>query len=476
MTSPVIDSRGDLIDRLQRIAPPGQTELDPRTVQRLAAVTADLVHHHGDRALQAFTRFVAISRRGLPPFEQATLDQLEGETILVTGGSGYIGTALLEELKKLNPARLVSVARGETVPVRRVQGVDYLKADVRNANALDRLLADVRPTVVFHLAAQRDPSLAEQEEARTISTNVLGTKQMLTAARAGGVRLFIYASTGKALRFHSNDIYAASKKAGEWLVTDAAAEGEMACGIVRFTHVTNNSVIRRNLLRWAEQKTPARIHHPHVSFYLQSALESSQLLVAAALEANGGTTYVHAIRDLGEPVDLLDLALGMGIALDRPLPIYLCGFEAGYESQSHPALYDPRYSLECSPLLNGLEAASASPSQVNPALDRVEIDFVERGQAERLEILELCCLNSNPEELRSALGSLSWELLAARLPRLSPTARRRALARTAEVAHQFDLSEEHIQTTEAIAASLPERNEESKIARLLPDDVREKAF
>jgi len=77
---------------------------------------------------------------------------------------------------------------------------------------------------VFHVAAQRDPGLAEVEVHRTVSTNVLGTRTVLTAAAEAGLPQVVCASTGKALRPYSPDMYTARSRPA------AAAERAAAAG------------------------------------------------------------------------------------------------------------------------------------------------------------------------------------------------------------------------------------------------------
>ena len=86
---------------------------------------------------------------------------------------------------------------------------------------------------------------------RTVSTNVLGTRNVLEAAGAAGVPQVVCASTGKALRPYSPDVYTASKRAAEWVASNVAGRGELLCSAARFTHVLDNSVIYRRLLGWA---------------------------------------------------------------------------------------------------------------------------------------------------------------------------------------------------------------------------------
>jgi FlaA1/EpsC-like NDP-sugar epimerase len=110
--------------------------------------------------------------------------------VLVTGGTGCIGSTLMTQLAARRPGRLVSVSRGVTRGWSRHEGAEYRRADVRDRAAMDELMREIRPDLVFHVAAQRDPGLAEVEVHRTVSTNVLGTRTVLSAvaAAAAGAR------------------------------------------------------------------------------------------------------------------------------------------------------------------------------------------------------------------------------------------------------------------------------------------------
>src|ERR1700728_1850844 len=164
---------------------------------------------------------------------------------------GETGSEIMAQLAARCSGRLVSVSRGVTNDRPRHPRAEYLHADVRDHAAIAELIGDVRPDLLFHVAAQRDPGLAELEVHRTVSTNVLGTRNVLTAAAAAGVPQVVCASTGKALRPYSPDMYPASKRVAEWLVAAAAGSSSgTTYSTARFTHVVDNSIIHGRLLDW----------------------------------------------------------------------------------------------------------------------------------------------------------------------------------------------------------------------------------
>jgi GDP-4-dehydro-6-deoxy-D-mannose reductase len=106
---------------------------------------------------------------------------------LVTGASGFIGSHLVELL----------VAQGHTVYAlrRRVNdvtasgnGLTFLTCDILDREGLFKLVADIRPDTVFHLAAQSSPRVSWEDPEKTFRTNVFGTLYLLDAIRATDVR------------------------------------------------------------------------------------------------------------------------------------------------------------------------------------------------------------------------------------------------------------------------------------------------
>jgi NAD(P)-dependent dehydrogenase (short-subunit alcohol dehydrogenase family) len=339
--------------------PEGRESLDPHEAELLRPLTQALGAARPG-AHREYLRFQAVCEREIDLPRPEAAGWVAGRDVLVTGGTGCIGSMLMEQLAQLGPRRLVSLSRGVTTPRRLVPDAEYLHMDIRDWAGIAGVFARRRPQVVFHLAAQRNPGLAEVDVHRTVTTNVFGTRNVLDAATAHGAEDVVIASTGKALRPYSPDVYAASKRAAEWLTARAAARGTTRIGAVRFTHVVDNSIIAQRLHRWCKNGV-IRLHGTEIDFYVQSATESAQLLLSAGLGSRPDVLRMHALRDLGWPVNLLDLTLGMIAETRSKSPIYIAGYESGYERTPFPALYDPRTAGGISPLINAFEAASTGP-------------------------------------------------------------------------------------------------------------------
>jgi len=439
----------EIISAMHEAAPPGQDQLDHPVLGELRSLTQALIAACPG-AGEEYARFLALGQRCIAVPEAELAAWLGGATVLVTGGTGCIGSALMAQVARWRPGRLVSVSRGVTDGWPRLAGAQYVHADIRDRRGLAAVFDEIRPDLVFHVAAQRDPGLAEHEVHRTVSTNVLGTRQVIAAAENSGVSHVVFASTGKALRPYSREVYTASKRAAEWLVAGAAARGSAIYSAARFTHVVDNSIIRQRLLAWSERGA-LRLHAADIMFYAQSALESAQLLLCAGVAARRGTLRAHAISDLGWPVSLLDLALGTLARTGSEAPIYFSGYDPGYESRPFPGLYDPLTAGQLSPLLSAFEAAGVDQAAGRPT-DAFALRFGSYPQDDDglLRALQDACDTGASAAVRAELDALSWWLLDAALAVVP----RDTLLRVARLTAQFDreLSPSHRRILAAVQA------------------------
>ena len=431
-----------IVDEMRAAVAPGQQDLDAASVKRLRELTKSLVAARRDEALVEYERFLSVIKREICLPKERLAARLDGAVILVTGGTGCVGSALIAQLATFRPARIVSVSRGVTRGWSKHSAAEYVCADIRDRPRLEALIAEIRPDVIFHVASQRDPGLAETLVHQTVTTNVFGARNVLAAAAAAGVGHVVCASTGKALRPFSPDTYTASKRVAEWVAHGFVSSGALSCSAVRFTHVVDNSIIHQRLQEWAASSAVIRLHSPQIAFYVQSAVESAQLLLLASLGEGTGQLPIHAITDLGWPVSLLDLALGVLAARDSAAPVYISGYDPGYEEVPFPGLYDPATAGELSPLFNAFEAAAVVPPDC-PMTDAFGAAFAPQDRAAELatELAGVCGRTEDRDQVRAALRELSWALLDATLA----AAPRQALARSARMAerHTATLTAEH---------------------------------
>ena len=440
-----------IIEAMRQAVPPARPALDDADASALRKLTGELVEARTGASAE-YERYRSIASRELCLPEQAVASRIEGATVLVTGGTGCVGSALMAQLARLRPGRLASVSRGRTLGWPVQPGAEYRQADITSAAAIREVIADVGPDVIFHVAAQRSPALAETEVRGTVAANTAGARNVLRAAAETGVPQVVCASTGKALRPYSPEVYTASKRAAEWMGADLAASTGMLLSAARFTHVVDNSIVHERLRAWAgDRRASMRLHGEDISFYAQSAVESAQLLLTAMAGAVPGEFRVHAITDLGWPVCLLDVAVGVLRETGSRTPLYISGYDPGYEEVAFPGLYDPATAGDVSPLMNAFETAAAVPS-VCPRTDAFRLEFAPDPAAVKLLDLlgEACGRTRDHGAVRQALDDLSWVLLDATLAAADPG----VLSRCASLIrhHEDAMSPVHRRVSQAVRA------------------------
>jgi UDP-glucose 4-epimerase len=122
---------------------------------------------------------------------------------LVTGGSGFIGSNLVDSLLDRGDEVLVvddlSTGRRENLDSALANGAELIEADIRDAEAMAELGRERKPERIFHLAAQIDVRRSVADPAFDASINVGGTANMLEAARVAESSRFAFVSTGGAI-------------------------------------------------------------------------------------------------------------------------------------------------------------------------------------------------------------------------------------------------------------------------------------
>ena len=150
---------------------------------------------------------------------------LESARIVVTGGAGFIGTRLVEELQ----ARGHMVLASDLVSSNRE---DYERCDVGEYRQIERLFSDRKIDFVFHLAAEYGRWNGEQYFEQLWRTNVLGTKNMIRFQERLGFRMVFFSSAEVYGDYHglmTEDIMdrSAVKQLNDYAITKWA--GELMC-------------------------------------------------------------------------------------------------------------------------------------------------------------------------------------------------------------------------------------------------------
>jgi len=248
-----------------------------------------------------------------------------GQTLMVTGAGGSIGSELCRQLCELNPARLVLLGHGENsiYEIRNELGARFpnvvfetVIADVRDAVRIRAALERYAPSAVYHAAAHKHVPLMEHNISEAVLNNVLGTKTVVELCAELGVERFVMVSTDKAVC--PTNVMGASKRAAEQIVQSVAESGRHNYIAVRFGNVlgSRGSVVPL-MLKQIRAGGPVTVTHPEMRRYFMTIPEAVQLVLYATAIGKGGEVFV---LDMGEAVRIVDLATDL---------IRLSGFEVG---------------------------------------------------------------------------------------------------------------------------------------------------
>jgi FlaA1/EpsC-like NDP-sugar epimerase len=281
---------------------------------------------------------------------------IERRAVLVSGAGGSIGSELCRQIVKYKPSTLVCLDISEYALYQleqelNLQNADiklvFLTGDVKNSQRVKDLLAQYKPSVVFHAAAYKHVPLMENGNvSEALSNNVLGTYTLAQASKDAGVEKFVLISTDKAV--NPTNVMGASKRLAEMVcqgLQDNTKKASTKFVIVRFGNVlgSSGSVIPKFREQIASGG-PVTITHPEITRYFMSIPEAAQLVMQAGLMGKGGEILV---LDMGEPVKIAELAKDMirlsGLQLDE-IKIEYVGLRPG-EKLYEELLADDEHTL-----------------------------------------------------------------------------------------------------------------------------------
>jgi len=257
-----------------------------------------------------------------------------GQSVLVTGAGGSIGSELCRQIIKCKPKSLILLDSSEyslyliyeeLIKVSLLmRGDDLVSADrlqlqlvpclasVRDSDLLMKIFKAYNPDTVFHAAAYKHVPLVEKNASEGINNNVFGTINCAQVSLDCGVSQFILVSTDKAVR--PSNVMGASKRIAELALqamSQFVYENKLRTtfAIVRFGNVLGSSGSVVPLFRdQISAGGPVTLTHPDVTRYFMSIPEAAQLVMQAGAMAKGGDVFV---LDMGEPVRIYDLAVRM---------------------------------------------------------------------------------------------------------------------------------------------------------------------
>ena len=299
-------------------------------------------------------------RRLSQPFEKINAI-LKNSTCLVTGGLGCVGTNLVNELLKFAVERIVILDNNTDTPyfLEKDRSITVIKGDIRDPQVVHDVFTVYRPDYVFHTAAQRNPGYAETHIYETVSSNVVGTLNIVKACEyTGSVKQCIFSSTGKASRYFTEEVYAGTKKMCENILDLYAREGRTRYAMVRFTHMLDNSLMNEQLIQSSMSEPYVGVHSPGKYVTAQNKIEAASLLLNALLYSEPNQCNFLLVRNLEWPVESLEMALYHIKQSGRNIPVVFIGNPLGYTEKFFRGQMDWSQPSELNLLINVYENKS----------------------------------------------------------------------------------------------------------------------
>ena len=263
-----------------------------------------------------------------------------GQTVLVTGGGGSIGSELCRQIARLNPKHLIilDIYENNAYDIQqeliRKHGknlsFEVQIASVRDKKKLEHIFKHKNIDVVFHAAAHKHVPLMENNPEEAVKNNVFGTLKLAEVADKYHVKNFVQISTDKAV--NPTNIMGASKRICEMIIQMMGRRSQYTNFVaVRFGNVlgSNGSVIPL-FKEQIRAGGPVTVTHPDIIRYFMTIPEAVSLVLTAGSLAKGGEIF---ILDMGEPVKIRVLAENLirlsGFKPDEDIKIEYTGLRPG---------------------------------------------------------------------------------------------------------------------------------------------------
>ena len=273
-----------------------------------------------------------MGRRPIHTDEAQITDFIRGKTVLITGAGGSIGSELARQITRYSPSGLVLLDRDESALHAVQLSLDgsgtlasewLVLADIRDRARVREVFDQFRPAMVFHAAALKHLPMLERFPSEAYKTNVLGTRNVLEAAQAAGVRVFVNISTDKAA--DPTSVLGFSKRVTERLAAGMPDDGTYVS--VRFGNVLGSRGSVIDTFRYQIAKGgPVTVTDARVTRYFMTVSEAVHLVLQASVLGRHGETM---ILDMGSPVRILDVAQHMISRSGRDIGIVFTGIRPG---------------------------------------------------------------------------------------------------------------------------------------------------
>ncbi|MDF3048257.1 MAG: nucleotide sugar dehydratase [Candidatus Midichloriaceae bacterium] len=265
---------------------------------------------------------------------------ITGKSILVTGAGGSIGSEIVRQCAQFEAKEIHLLDSSEFLLYEIEQECKQKFAnitfnahltDIRDEHDVSAILDKIDVDIVFHAAALKHVPMLENHKLQAISTNIIGTINVVKAALKKHVEKIVFISTDKAVNPLS--FMGLTKKVAE-LFCSISSNEKTKISIVRFGNVlgSNGSVVPL-FEKQIASGGPITVTHPEATRYFMTIPEAVGLVLQAAALASPSHKCNTYVLNMGEPVKILDLAEQMitlaGLKAYEDIKIEFTGLRPG---------------------------------------------------------------------------------------------------------------------------------------------------
>lgn len=238
---------------------------------------------------------------------------LDNKTILITGGTGTIGKALLKRLLELSVAHIFIFSRDEQKQdtelhyLKTNPKISFIIGDVRNYDSINSALKNI--DIVFHTAAMKIVRICESNPYEALKTNIIGTENIIRSATFNQVEKVIFTSSDKAA--NPTTTMGIGKLYSERLISHAnfIPGNNTIFTSVRFGNVLGSRGCVLDLFKnQIQHSNYVTVTHPDMTRFICTIDQSVELLLKSGEIAAGGEIFINKMPSI-RIMDLVEVLI-----------------------------------------------------------------------------------------------------------------------------------------------------------------------
>jgi len=322
---------------------------------------------------------------------------LRNKKLLITGAAGSIGSEIARQVALFQPKLVLCLDFWENgfyqleVELKRKFpkiNFKFIIANIQDSPHIDYIFGKYKPEIVFHAAAYKHVSVAEENPAEAVKNNIFATFNLAQISIKNRVKKFVFLSTDKAV--NPTGVMGASKLFSEEILQLLNHKNKTKFIVVRFGNViaSYGSVIpifKKQILEGG----PVTITDRRVFRYFMTISEAVQLILRALILGNGGEIFA---LEMGEPIKIIDLAHDLirfyGFS-GREIKIKIVGLRPGEKLEEENLVLQPGISSTKFKKIFLFKKEKIDSSRLLRGLNKLEIAVKKDDNKKVISILKV---------------------------------------------------------------------------------------